>query len=221
MSKTLFRRLAHWLLIIQPFLLRYRRPLIVTLHAGLAALAQYLAFWLRFDGAIPEQELALLTRMLPWLVAIKGLTFIPFRLYVGLWRYTGIWDLRDIMAGVLTSSFLSYVLIHWGFGLEAYPRSVFIIDAILLIFLLGGLRLTRRIYGSLGHLKGGRRVLIYGAGDMGEMVIRDMKNHAAVYRYDPIGFIDDDRAKVGRRIHGVPLLGTSKNFPTILATERP
>src|ERR671914_1194314 len=61
-------------------LLHYRRPLLIILHMALVILANYLAFWLRFDGIIPQPQLELFTRMLPWLVAVRGLTFFPFRL---------------------------------------------------------------------------------------------------------------------------------------------
>jgi FlaA1/EpsC-like NDP-sugar epimerase len=159
--------------------------------------------------------------MLPWLVVIRGLTFIPFRLYEGLWRYTGMWDLGHIVAGILTSSFIFYVITHWVFGLKGYPQSVFIIDSMLLIFFVGGIRLIYRLYMGLGREKGEKRVLIYGAGDAGEMVVRDMKNNRAFYNYEPVGFVDDDPGKVGKRIHGVQVLGRRQALSSIITTTHP
>lgn len=201
-------------------LLKYRRLVVVMLHLGLIVAANFLAFELRFDGAIPEKNWDVFVAMLPWLVVLRGVTFIPFRFYEGLWRYTGIWDLRNIIAGVSVSTALFYSVVHWGFGLTGYPRSVFVIDSILLLFFLGGIRLARRIYRDLGHLDREKRILIYGAGDAGEMIVRDMKNNA-FYEYQPIGFIDDDPLKTRHRIHGVPVLGTREALPAVMARQKP
>src|SRR4030095_3350031 len=98
-------------------LLKFRRFLNVGFHIVLIALANYLAFWIRFDGVIPDQELALMIEMMPWLILIRGLTFVPLKLYQGLWRYTGIWDLRNVIIGVTVGTVIFYVVVHWGFDL--------------------------------------------------------------------------------------------------------
>ena len=144
-------------------ILRSRRPLIVLLELALVVLSNHIAFWLRFDGAIPawarESELI----MLPWLIAVRAVAFVPFKLYEGLWRYTGIWELRNIVAAVLSSSIAFYVLVWVRINLAGYPRSVFITDAIVLICMLTALRLAR-LYGIWfldTELR--KRALIFGA----------------------------------------------------------
>ena len=201
-------------------LLKFRRFLNVGFHIVLIGLANYLAFWIRFDGVIPDQEIALFIQMIPWLVLIRGIIFIPLRLYQGLWRYTGIWDLRNVIYGVLSSTVVFYVLVHWGLGIVKYPLSVFIIDSLLLIFFMGGSRLARRLYHGVGQVHRGKRVLIYGAGDAGEMIVRDIKNNGALYDYEPIGFIDDSASKIGQRIHGLPVLGSRQDLPKILRSHK-
>ena len=123
---------------VKAIVMKFRRPLIVGFHIVLIALANYLAFWIRFDGTIPAEGMALLVKMLPWLILIRGLMFVPLQLYKGLWRYTGIWDLRNVIIGVLGSTMVFYVVVHWGYGLRSYPLSIFIIDSLVLIFFLGG-----------------------------------------------------------------------------------
>jgi FlaA1/EpsC-like NDP-sugar epimerase len=201
--------------------LKYRRIPIVAFHMALIVLANYLAFWIRFDAVIPAHEKDIMLRMIPWLMLVRGLTFVPFQLYKGLWRYTGIWDLRNVIAGVLASTVLFYITVHWIFAAKNYPLSIFIIDSLLLIFLMGGSRLTRRLVYGVGQAKEGRRLLIYGAGDAGEMIVRDIRNNSSFYGYQPIGFVDDDSKKIGRRIHGVQVFGRREDLPRIIAAENP
>jgi FlaA1/EpsC-like NDP-sugar epimerase len=199
---------------------RYRRIVVVGIHIVLIVLANYLAFWLRFDGAIPSSIAALMLQTLPWLVVIRVLTFMHFRLYEGLWRYTGIWDLKNIIFGV-TASAVGFLIIAWAAGLAIYPRSVLVIDSLLLIFLMGGIRLARRLYEGVGGLKGEKRVLIYGAGSAGESVVRAIKNNNVYHDFEPIGFVDDNPTKTGQRIHGIRVLGIRKDLPKILSKENP
>jgi FlaA1/EpsC-like NDP-sugar epimerase/ActR/RegA family two-component response regulator len=201
--------------------LRFRRISVFAIHLVLILLANYLAFWLRFDGFIPEDQVALMRQMLPWLLLVRGLTFIPFRLYSGLWRYSGIWDLRNILVGVSLSTAAFYALVHHVFGVVAYPRSIFIIDTLLLICFMGGVRMARRLYSALPGLSRRKRVLIFGAGDTGEMILRDIKNHTYLYHYRPVGFIDDDPKKIGARIHGVRVLGNRENLHPIVLRTKP
>jgi FlaA1/EpsC-like NDP-sugar epimerase len=198
---------------------RHRRVQIVLLHVGLVLLANYLAFLLRFGGRLTHDVSPAFLDGLPWLVAIRMLTFAPFRLYEGLWRYTGIWDLRNIVGAVTLSSLAFYGWALWGLGLAEYPATALVVDSLLLIFFTGGVRLLRRIHGGVSRLIPEKRVLVYGAGDAGEMIVRDMRSNG-FYEYEPMGFIDDNPTKVGRRIHGLKVLGTREALAHVMATEK-
>jgi FlaA1/EpsC-like NDP-sugar epimerase len=164
--------------------------------------------------------MAACAQMMPWLLIIRALTFVWFRLFEGLWRYAGIYDLRAIVAAVVTSTAIFVALAESPLGPDVYPQSIFVIDSLLLVLVLGGLRLARRIYGESTWGRRGRRMLVFGAGNAGELIVRDMRvNHDC--GYEPIGFVDDDSAKVGRRIHGVPVLGTRNDLKKIIAQHQP
>jgi FlaA1/EpsC-like NDP-sugar epimerase len=215
------------------WILSFRRFFIVAVHLLAVVVANFAAFLLRFEGLIPEREWFLFLYTLPLLLLVRAICFLPFRLYQGLWRYSGIWDLWNIVVCTAVSTGVFFLVLEsfhgiahpltdilGNFGLTIYPRSVFIIDSILLVFMLGGLRLARRLHREFGRLEQGKRILVYGAGDAGEMIIRDMKNNP-FYGFEPVGFIDDDRAKSGKRIHGVKVLGTSGQLSQIIESMAP
>ncbi|HXW04269.1 MAG TPA: nucleoside-diphosphate sugar epimerase/dehydratase [Vicinamibacterales bacterium] len=199
---------------------RWHRQLSIVVQLGIVLVSNQLAFLLRFDGDLPHWASEAFWMTIPWLVAIRALTFIPFRLFEGLWRYTSLYDLRAIAGGISVSSALFFLFIQTPLGPTVYPRSIFIIDALLLMLLLGGVRMSRRVASELSHGTPEKRILVFGAGDAGELIVRDMKTNSW-YGLQPIGFIDDDQEKVGHRIHGVPVLGTRADLPRIIARHRP
>ena len=164
----------------------------------------------------PPVELGMYVQMLPWLLATRGVSF-PFQLYRGV-RYTSIYDLRNILVGVIAST--AAVLRGRALGVDETGLPAFGVHhrALLLVFFMGGLRLIHRTYQELWRLKPHKRILIYGAGDAGELIARDMKRYNT---YDPVGFIDDNRHKVGKRIHGIKVLGTRADLPQIVTHQRP
>jgi FlaA1/EpsC-like NDP-sugar epimerase len=200
--------------------LRSRRLAVVLLHLGLTAVSSYSALWLRFDGSISPADWDTWLGALPGLLVVRAAVFGLFGLYQGLWRYVGIWDLRNIVAAVISSSAVHYVLVRRLLGWTGYPRSVFIIDSLLLILLMGGVRMIRRTVSELRHEGDRKRVLVYGAGSAGEVIVRDMKANPQ-QPYYPIGLLDDDHFKVGQRLHGVRVLGTRDDVPRILRQYNP
>ena len=199
---------------------RLDRPLAVAIQLALMIASNRVAFLLRFDGDVPPFGDEAFWQMLPWLVAVRAFVFVPFRLYEGFWRYTSLYDLRALASGIAVSSGLFILLTLSPLGPPVYPRSVFVVDAVLLMLLLGAARLSPRVLAELPRRQPGKRVLIFGAGDGGELIVRDMKANAS-YGHRPVGFVDDDKAKVGLRIHGVPVLGTRADLPAIMRRYQP
>ena len=204
------------------FVLNFRRPISILVHAGLVVLANVAAFWLRFDGEVPAAYAAIAWELLPWLLVVRLLLFIPFRLFEGLWKYTSLWDLRNIVLAVTasTAAFFPIAVALTTTASVRYPRSIYFVDALLLIVLMTAIRLTRRVYREVFRPPGGRRVLIYGAGDAGELIVRDMRQNTNLLAI-PIGFVDDDPSKIGQRIHGVPVLGGRAHLPQIMEAHTP
>ncbi len=204
-----------WSLII-----KWRRPFIVALDAVLIIAANYFAFALRFDGNVPPEEMVVFRDTVFWLVLIRVAAFSVFGINKGLWRYTSIWDLQNIVSGVLTSTIVFYGLVYWAMEFNNYPRSIFVIDSILLVGFLVGVRLPSRILRAKVIFRKKKKVLVVGAGDSGERVVREMKTRPE-YRCKPIGFVDDNLSLIYQRIHGVKVLGTLSDLPKLVEAHKP
>jgi len=181
----------------------------------LLCLSLFLAYYMRFDGKIPSTELFRFVAIVYWIVPLKLLFFLYFNLYKGMWRYTGIQDLKNLVKGCLVGSSLIVAILLLTVRFEGYPRSIFPLDLVFSFLLTGGARIGIRLfYGRKGgsdpekkeRAKHQKRVLIVGAGDAGEKALREMKDNPWL-NYDLVGFVDDDSQKQGRGVHDVSILG--------------
>jgi FlaA1/EpsC-like NDP-sugar epimerase/lipopolysaccharide/colanic/teichoic acid biosynthesis glycosyltransferase len=205
---------------LSSFITRWRRPIIVVVDVGLIVLANYLAFFLRYDGNIPSNEHNIFEQTVLGLVAVRGVAFALYGLNEGLWRYTSLWDLQNILKGVLVSTVAFVGWVYWVMGIYSYPRSIFAIDAILVVGFLAGVRLSSRVLRDKVVFQKRRKVLVVGAGDSGERVVREMKTRSA-FNCQPIGLVDDNSLLRNQRIHGVRVLGAMQDIPKLMETLKP
>lgn len=187
----------------------WKRIIVVGSDVFLTAFSYWFAFLLRFNFSVPGVFYQKMLVSIPVLITIRTLSFFSFGLYSGMWRYASISDLARILKAIALSSILFVAYITFFYGLVGFPRSVFIIDCFIVISFIGGsrflYRLSREVY--IAKDKNGKRIVIIGAGDAGEMLLREMRQNPHI-DYDVVGFLDDDSAKKGRRIHNVPILGS-------------
>jgi len=199
--------------VLNTILLHKRRIAEVIIDFVLICISYYAAHLLRFEGKISEANFSLMIKSLPWLIVARLTCFYYFGLYQGIWRYISIKDLVAIFKAVSVSSIMVVLFLTFSFRFQEYSRAVFIIDWILILLLSCGVRILIRVLReSFVSLKPGKkRVLIFGAGDAGEMILREIRYNKKL-DYNPIGFLDDNAKKAGRRIHGIPVLGTREKL---------
>jgi UDP-GlcNAc:undecaprenyl-phosphate GlcNAc-1-phosphate transferase len=194
-----------------------RRIFEVLLDVVLIMLAYWSAYAIKFGAFSESAAWTLFLRTLPVLVFVKMATFLVMGVYRGIWRYTSLDDLIVFAKAVAVSSVLSVLVVLFAFRFQGFSRTVFIIDAMLMFMFLAGSRMAFRLFRQLipAPMAGeGRRVLIYGAGDGGELVLRELLNNRDL-QYAPVGFLDDDPGKAGKVIHGLKVFGGNGDMSAI------
>jgi FlaA1/EpsC-like NDP-sugar epimerase len=203
-----------------------RRIFHLLADSCLIALAWYLAFALRFDFEIPARYGDLLEQTILVVVGLKIAVFVVSGFYNHWWRYVSIRDMWSIARGVVLASILVFVVIYLVDPVDnvRLPRSVFITDLLLLLAFVTGVRLLARTLmerpGRNSLVARGKEVLLVGAGDAGQLILREMQKNPAL-GYTPIGVVDDDSRKRNVRLHGVRVFGTTADLPALLADNRP
>lgn len=206
---------------IKGYIVSHRRIVVILIHLIQTALANYFAFVVRFEAFLPKEQFRNFVDFLPILLIIRLGLYLQAGLYKDLWRYSSVGDLIKILKSVTIGSVIFLVIVRYISGDTFYPRSIYVLDWLLLIMLSGGSRLLVRVFREyLQSESSGKRTLIIGAGDAGEMIVRDMKNNPK-YAYQPIGFVDDDPYKKGLSIHGVPIFGPRNMLGEIIEKQSP
>lgn len=202
-------------------MLTKRRLLVFFSDTLLIALALCLAFLLRFDFTIPPQQLELFWECLLVVMIVKPLVFIVTGFYNSMWRYASVQDAVEILKGVTLSSVLAVAAVFFLRQFTPIPRSIFVLDWILLFALLAASRLLWRVWREtyvVSRSCEGPRTLIVGAGEAGSLLLKEIRRqpHAA---YSICGFIDDDPGKRGMKLHGIPVLGMTKQLKELIVAH--
>jgi UDP-GlcNAc:undecaprenyl-phosphate GlcNAc-1-phosphate transferase len=196
----------------------YKRQIIELLvDFVLIAIAYISAYLLRFEGNIRGGDLQLMIESFPIVIVAQLISFFYFGLYKKIWKYIGLSDVVSIFKAVTLGTLLSVFSILLVTRFYGYSRAVFVIYWLLLIVLStsarGIIRLLREHFAEIQKSRG-KRVVIFGAGDAGSMLLREIKNNPEL-NYKVIGFVDDDRKKYGRRIYGKTVIGSGHDLSKI------
>ena len=212
-------------MIINPQLKNPKFYAMIFMDISIFIVALFLSYLLRFEFSLAHINMKQIYQLLLWMVPLKFIIFLSFGLYGGMWRYTSVRDFWRLAQACFLSTVIVMVIILTINRFEGYSRAVFIADCIITFLLVGGVRMAIRSFYA-AHMNTGAgvfplvnthltRVLIIGAGDAGEKILREIIENYTL-NYKVVGFIDDDAGKQGQTIHRIPILGTLERLPAIV-----
>jgi UDP-GlcNAc:undecaprenyl-phosphate GlcNAc-1-phosphate transferase len=189
----------------------------VLLDLVLITVCYYLGYRLRFDGEALNTFLPYFTASLPVVLGCKLAALYVSGLYQRSWETFGLRDLTAVVRAVGLGSLLSILAAAYLYQLEGFSRVAFVIDALLLTMAIIATRASFRMMNLVAATrnKRSRRVLVYGAGAFGQLLVREMRANTA-WNMNPVVFVDDDPAKGSRWIGGVPVRGTLEQLEQLV-----
>ena len=198
-----------------------RQLLMVALDILLVAFSYYAAYRIRFDTGQFGFYFPVFLESLPIIIAAKLTVFYFSGIYRGFWEYLSTRDVFLYTRSSVIATIVSIALLTVIYRFDDYSKGVFVIDCVLTIILLLGTRGSFRLFWETIRRKSldGERVVIYGVGRSGELLLRELLNnpHLGV---NPIGFLDDNPLKVGKNIQGFPVLGGFDRLPSLAARHK-
>lgn len=193
------------------------RTFLALLHdLTVATIAWVAAYMLRFNFSIPLEHSQHMSQSMLWVVLLQGAVFVSFGLYRGMWRFASVPDLKRILFAVSFAAMLVAALLFMLSTSIVIPRSVLILDPLLLMMMMGGSRFAYRawkehqLYGAT--LKQGAPVIVLGAGEAAVALLKDL---ARSTQWRVVALLDDDKTMLGREIFGIKVLGAIKHLAEI------
>jgi UDP-GlcNAc:undecaprenyl-phosphate GlcNAc-1-phosphate transferase len=203
--------------------LSYKRRIFeVILDVALIILSYYSSYALLFGAISDTSEWQFFLRTIPVLVFVKMAAFLVMGVYRGLWKYISVDNVLVYAKAVAVGTVASVLALLFAFRFEGFSRAAFALDAMILFMMLTGSRMAFRMFRRLipsQATQDGRRVLIYGAGDAGELLLRELLNNREL-QYAPVGFVDDDPMKKGKVIHGLRVFGGNGSLRAICEAQQ-
>ncbi len=186
-----------------------RQMMMVLLDFGLVAFSYYLSYRLRFDSGDFRRYFHVFLASLPIIISTKLIVFYLFGIYKGFWQYISIRDVSQYVRSSIVATLISITIITILFRFKDFSKGVFAIDWLLTSVFLLTTRGSFRLFTETMKRKtlAGDHVIIYGAGQGGEMLLREILNNKKL-GINPVGFLDDDPIKIGKEIQGYPILGS-------------
>ncbi|MFZ4440477.1 MAG: polysaccharide biosynthesis protein [Syntrophales bacterium] len=193
----------------------------------IVTLSLYLSFLVHFDFTFQVPYLELIREVLFFFVALKIGFLLIFRIYNVTWRYVGVADLMNIVLAVVVAQMVLLILsmpnAFFQLPITGLGKRIFLVDGFFTLVFISGLRISKKVYLDLIREKRagrkGKRTLIIGAGNAGDMLLRDIARRGFA-DFLPIGLLDDDREKAGMLMHGVKVLGKLGNLEEVIAREQ-
>ncbi len=185
-----------------------RQMMMVILDFGLVSFSYYLAYRLRFDDYDFNYFFQVFLKSLPVIISVKMVVFYVTGIYRGFWQYISTRDVFQYARSSFFATLAAIACVTIFFRFNDFSKGVFIIDWILTTVFLLGTRGSFRIFTETMKRKtlAGDQVVIYGAGRGGELLLREILNNKAL-NINPVGFLDDDPLKNGKKIQGFPIMG--------------
>ncbi len=203
------------------FRIQYSTIQRIFVDFALFALSIYFSFLLRFEFSLPSNYINILPLIIfRELFIFFVVYFFVFKLYRTLWEYFSLEALKELTLAITLEKFV-FFLSYLTFPISGLPRSIIVISYFISLLFLFSVRALARWSYEISKYRGKinyaqlKRVLIIGAGDAGEKILREIKAHKEL-NYDVIGFLDDDPKKIGKTIHGVKILGTVSSLNKVI-----